>query len=140
MEEGFCYYSLLSVYSLQSARLSLKGIVIALTFSAICFCCVDLAFLRSKAAIVPVHSLADFGWQTEKSSKYHVNSPRSSVGGAGVYRGWCIMFQFPLHSVSYIPVYDTISVYRKITHTGHYEVMRLVTRLKIEPLMLVSNI
>lgn len=50
------------------------------------------------------------------------------------------MFQFPVHSVSYIPVYDTISVYRKITHTGPYEVMRLVTRLEIEPLMLVSNI
>lgn len=143
------------MYSLQSARLSLKGIVITLTFSAICFCGVALAFfLRSKASTVPVHSLADFGWHTEKSSKspiplpfpssktwkYHVNSPRSSVGGAGVYRDWCIMFQFPVHSVSYIPVYDTISVYRKITHTGPYEVMRLVTRLEIEPLMLVSNI
>ena len=50
------------------------------------------------------------------------------------------MFQFPLHSVSYTPVYDTISVYRKITHTGPYAVMRLVTPLEIEPLMSVSNI
>ena len=49
------------------------------------------------------------------------------------------MFQFLLHSVSYTPVY-TISVYRKIAHTGPYAVMRPVTRLEIESLIPVSNI
>ena len=52
---------------------------------------------------------------------------------------WCIMFQFLLHSVSYTPVY-TINVYRKITHTNPYAVMRLVTRLEIKTLVPVSNI
>ena len=76
VEESLSYFSSLSVYSLQSARLSLKGIVIALTFSAICFCGVALAFfLRSKASTVPVHSLADFGWHTEKSSKSPIPLP-----------------------------------------------------------------
>jgi len=61
------------------------------------------------------------------------------VGGTSFYIDWCIMFQFLLHSVSYTPVY-TISVYRKITHSSPYAVMRLVTRLGIETLMPVSNI
>ena len=108
VEEKLCYFSSLSVYSLQSARFSLKGIVIALTFSAICFCCVDLAFfLRSKAAIVPVHSLDDFGWHTEKSSKSPMPLTFSFVKNMKIPRKFptkfgrgCRCLQRLLHNVS----------------------------------------